>query len=70
MYRRGIVAPKWFDKNPDLSNEDNFDQLRASLRTACRTYLAFGTAFPPPLPCTPAYRPIIMPPAPEQVSTG
>ena len=24
-----LLAPKWFDKNPALSNEDNFDQLRA-----------------------------------------
>ncbi len=39
-----LCAPKWFDKNPDLTNEQNFDQLRASLRTACRTYLAFGPA--------------------------
>ncbi len=23
-----MMAPKWFDKNLDLSNEDNFDQLR------------------------------------------
>ena len=26
-----VLAPKWFDKNPDLSNEENFDQLRAAL---------------------------------------
>src|SRR5450432_1513210 len=29
-----ILAPKWFDKNLALSNEDNFDQLRQSLRLA------------------------------------
>ena len=23
-----LMAPKWFDKNPALSNEDNFEQLR------------------------------------------
>ena len=23
-----LMAPKWFDKNLSLSNEDNFDQLR------------------------------------------
>lgn len=34
-----LLAPKWFDKNPSLSNEDNFEQLRASLRTARRHYL-------------------------------
>ena len=26
-----LLAPKWFDKNLALSNEDNFDQLRLSL---------------------------------------
>jgi hypothetical protein len=29
-----LLAPKWFDKNPALSNEDNFAQLRNSLRAA------------------------------------
>ena len=29
-----MMAPKWFDKNLALSNEDNFDQLRAVLRMA------------------------------------
>jgi len=42
-----LLAPKWFDKNPALSNEDNFEQLRASLRLAREAYLAGGenTAF-------------------------
>jgi hypothetical protein len=42
-----LLAPKWFDKNPALSNEDNFEQLRASLRTARNAYLDAGmnTAF-------------------------
>ena len=35
-----ILAPKWFDKSPDLTNEDNFDQLRRALAIAGRTYLA------------------------------
>jgi hypothetical protein len=35
-----LLAPKWFDKNPALSNEDNYEQLRASLRTARKQYLA------------------------------
>src|SRR3977135_3309019 len=35
-----LLAPKWFDKNPALSNEDNYEQLRASLRTARDLYLA------------------------------
>jgi hypothetical protein len=39
-----LLAPKWFDKNPALSNEDNFEQLRASLRAARDKYLAQGTA--------------------------
>jgi hypothetical protein len=39
-----LLAPKWFDKNPALSNEENFEQLRASLRTARANYLARGTA--------------------------
>lgn len=33
-----LLAPKWFDKNPALSNDDNFDQLRAAVslaREAC-----------------------------------
>ena len=42
-----LLAPKWFDKNPALSNEDNFDQLRASLGLARELYLdgASSTAF-------------------------
>ena len=34
-----MLAPKWFDKNPDLSNEQNFDQLRDSIRMATQLYL-------------------------------
>jgi len=37
-----LLAPKWFDKNPALSNEDNFEQLRASMRKARADYLAGG----------------------------
>jgi len=33
-----LMAPKWFDKNPALSNEQNFDQLRRSLRNAVQAY--------------------------------
>ena len=42
-----MLAPKWFDKDPALSNEQNFEQLRASLRLARDAYLAGGenTAF-------------------------
>lgn len=35
-----LMAPKWFDKNLALSNEDNFDQLRAVLRLAREAYLS------------------------------
>jgi hypothetical protein len=37
-----LLAPKWFDKDPGLSNEDNFAQLRASLALARDAYLAGG----------------------------
>ncbi len=42
-----LLAPKWFDKSPDLSNEDNFDQLRGSLALARQHLLGAGsgTAF-------------------------
>jgi hypothetical protein len=42
-----LLAPKWFDKDPALTNEQNFDQLRASLSQAREAYLASGenTAF-------------------------
>ncbi|MFP6749019.1 MAG: mandelate racemase [Alphaproteobacteria bacterium] len=33
-----MLAPKWFDKNLELSNEDNFDQLRQALATAIALY--------------------------------
>jgi hypothetical protein len=34
-----LLAPKWFDKDPGLSNEDNYQQLRDSLRSAREAYL-------------------------------
>ncbi|HEY0887856.1 MAG TPA: enolase C-terminal domain-like protein [Ramlibacter sp.] len=43
-----MMAPKWFDKDLQLSNEDNFDQLRDVLRLAREAYLsdaAPATAF-------------------------
>ena len=42
-----LLAPKWFDKDPGLTNEQNFDQLRASLALAREAYLAAdaNTAF-------------------------
>lgn len=43
-----VMAPKWFDKNLSLSNEENFNQLRDVLLLAREAYLsdaAPGTAF-------------------------
>ena len=37
-----MLAPKWFDKNLALSNEDNFRQLRRSLEIARAAYLSGG----------------------------
>ncbi len=39
-----VLAPKWFDKNLDLSNDDNYDQLRAALAIAKRLYMSAGPA--------------------------
>jgi len=39
-----MMAPKWFDKNLQLSNEDNFDQLRDVLRMARAAYLGDGSS--------------------------
>lgn len=39
-----MMAPKWFDKNLALSNEDNFDQLRDVLSMAREAYLADASA--------------------------
>jgi L-alanine-DL-glutamate epimerase-like enolase superfamily enzyme len=38
-----LLAPKWFDKSPELTNEDNFGQLRTSLTMAREACLAGGT---------------------------
>jgi L-alanine-DL-glutamate epimerase-like enolase superfamily enzyme len=38
-----LLAPKWFDKNLALSNEENFNQLRLSLRLAADAYLNAST---------------------------
>jgi hypothetical protein len=42
-----MLAPKWFDKDRSLGNEENFDQLRNSLFMARDSYLAAepNTAF-------------------------
>jgi hypothetical protein len=38
-----LMAPKWFDKNFALSNDDNFAQLRDVLRLARTAYLSDAT---------------------------
>ena len=42
-----LLVPKWFDKSPELTNEDNFNQLRRALVIAKRHVIAAGdnTAF-------------------------
>ena len=37
-----MLVPKWFDKSPDLTNEQNFEQLRSSLALAKGAYLSAG----------------------------
>ena len=34
-----LMVPKWFDKRPQLSNDDNIDELRTSLAIARAAYL-------------------------------
>lgn len=41
-----LLVPKWFDKSPQLSHEDNFNQLRTSLATARKHLLAAGVGTP------------------------
>jgi hypothetical protein len=38
-----LLVPKWFDKSPALTNEENFDQLRRSLDIARQHALDAGT---------------------------
>jgi len=37
-----LLVPKWFDKSPELSNEDNFNQLRRSVAIAQRHMVGAG----------------------------
>ena len=39
-----MVVPKWFDKNPALSDADNFEQERSVLRMAKDAYLSDARA--------------------------
>jgi hypothetical protein len=39
-----LLVPKWFDKSPELSNDDNFDQLRRCVALASESLKAAGKA--------------------------
>lgn len=41
-----MLVPKWFDKSPELSNEQNFDQLRRSLTMARAALLGVDATTP------------------------
>lgn len=41
-----LLVPKWFDKSPELSHEQNFDQLRTALAVARRHLLQAGENTP------------------------
>ena len=41
-----LLVPKWFDKSPELSHEDNFNQLRTALGIARKHLLAAGENTP------------------------
>ena len=41
-----MLAPKWFDKNLELSNEENFQQLRNALADATALYTGGGESTP------------------------
>ena len=45
-----LMVPKWFDKSPALTHEQNFEQLRESLRLAREAYLAESQS---PMPLAP-----------------
>jgi len=42
-----LMVPKWFDKSPALTHEQNFEQLRESLRNAREALLATDDALSP-----------------------
>lgn len=42
-----LMVPKWFDKNPALTHEQNFEQLRETLRCARDAYRAAGRCASP-----------------------
>ena len=42
-----LMVPKWFDKSPNLTHEQNFEQLREALRVAAAAYPASEAAMTP-----------------------
>lgn len=42
-----LMVPKWFDKNPSLTHEQNFEQLRTALRLAADAGIDAGRADSP-----------------------
>jgi hypothetical protein len=42
-----LMVPKWFDKSPSLTHEQNFEQLRESLRNARDAFLATSDTMTP-----------------------
>jgi hypothetical protein len=42
-----LMVPKWFDKNPALTHEQNFEQLRQALRLARDAYLGADAVLSP-----------------------
>jgi hypothetical protein len=42
-----LMVPKWFDKSPALTHEQNFEQLRQALRLARDAYLGADAALTP-----------------------
>ena len=45
-YAGEVLAPKWFDKNPALSNEENFEDLRRAAALAAQRYTSASAATP------------------------
>jgi hypothetical protein len=41
-----LMVPKWFDKNPALTNEQNFEQLRSALALTAQSYGGGGWETP------------------------
>lgn len=42
-----LMVPKWFDKSPSLTHEQNFEQLREALRAAAKSYVDADEALSP-----------------------